>query len=178
MLSGNLILLTMIKKLLFYSLIIIAFLIAVFFLFPKNVVEIKSIDDNKTLAIKEYSDGDMLEFSYIHSVSKTPITEFLEIIPDGFMLRKVIYEDQGGAGMPEYASGNQEFYVDEDGKFVIDGFTRHFDSIDINVQEKYNDKIRINEKTIDLYSICEKDCSISILQSIKINLMVIIYKNK
>jgi|GEM_PF-2230680 len=164
------------KKALTILLLCIVFIASLFFLYPKKTIEIKSLENNRTLALSEYSIGDTIVFSFIHSVSNTPIYEYLEVLPDGFYLRKVVYEDQGGAGMPEYAADGQKFYIDENDRFVIDGIDRHFENILITVQEEYEDVLKIGENSYNLYELCGEDCSIEVSLTKRTNLMFLLKK--
>ena len=142
------------KKFIFPLLVCILLIIAIFLYFfgYSNCIIIRSYDTNKILYKSVLKPNMMIEFSYIHSVSLTPIHEYLEVSTDGYILRKVVYIDQGGAGMPEFAYDNQEFTM-EDGKFVLSGFDRFYETIVINAQQKYDDTITIDDQTIDLYSL-------------------------
>jgi hypothetical protein len=139
------------KKIVVSVLVCVVLTIAIFLLLfgLKDCMTIRSNQTNKVLYQSPITQNLGIEFSYIHSVSLTPIIEELNVTQQGFYLQKVIYIDQGGAGMPEFASGKQSFSIEE-GKFVIDGFDRFFENIVINVQEKYDDQIKIEETIIDL----------------------------
>ncbi len=126
-----------------------------FFGYTDHMV-IRSEETNKPLFTQVVEPNMTIKFSYIHSVSVSPIEEFLEVTSEGYILRKVVYIDQGGAGMPEFAFGDQEFVID-DNKFVIQGFDRFFESIVINVQKKYEDKITLADNEIDLYKLLNKN---------------------
>jgi len=111
-------------------------------------------DMNKKVFVLPVS-GDM-EFSHssIHSVSKTILVEYFSINEyDGryvFVTDKVRYEDQSGAGLPEYAYDESVFY-EEDGYFYIDDIGRIHERMIFQVEETYQNRLYINKSTYDLY---------------------------
>jgi len=137
-----------------FLLVCVVLTIAIFLLFfsYSDCMTIRSYDTNTVLFKHQIGPETAIKFSYIHSVSLTPIDEYLDVTIDGFLLRKVEYIDQGGAGMPEFTWDDQQFTI-ENGKFVIKGFDRFFESIVINVQKKYADVITIGNQKIDLYTL-------------------------
>lgn len=99
--------------------------------------------------------GEELQYSFIHSVSKTPMIEVLRIEKDdAFHLKKVIYYDQGGAGMPEFTWGRETFEM-EDGHFVLENFDRSFSRIALTIQKEYKNKIQYDGAEIDLCKLVE-----------------------
>lgn len=105
--------------------------------------------EDKVVYINEVKDGEKIVFSYIHSVSNTPINEILYIDGDKISLQEVRYIDQGGAGMPEFTWGDEVF--EKEGKeFVIKNFRRDFEHIPITVQKEYKDILTFENKTLKL----------------------------
>ncbi len=98
-----------------------------------------------------------LEFTYysIHSVSRTGLMEYLHVEEQEgtfvFVADKVRYEDQSGAGLPEYAYDGSRFY-EEDGYFYIDGMDRVYKSLSFQVEEAYMNTLFIEGHEYLLYT--------------------------
>jgi len=137
----------------------------VFIVFDQN--------ENVVKYIRKVNIGDRLEFKYIHSVSKTPITETLEIQNGILALNKVEYVDQGGAGMPEFPRGSEIFEF-KDGKYIISNFDRKFEQIPIRVQLKYKDELILNNENIKLYQIIENN-KVALIETKKVPFIMYIY---
>ncbi len=131
------------------SMILISIII-VLMLIQVKVILLTQNSEQRLLFIRKVESGEQFSFSYIHSVSKTPITEVLEITDDNtFKVNEVQYIDQGGAGMPEY-SWDDEVFEYREGKFILSNFSRIYPQINLTVQKKYKDKLLFNNETIEL----------------------------
>ncbi|GAA0181620.1 hypothetical protein SH2C18_41280 [Clostridium sediminicola] len=114
----------------------------------KSFIITKKSED-KIVYVDKIKDNEKIIFSYIHSVSKTPIKEILYINGENISLQEVRYIDQGGAGMPEFTWDDEKFEK-EGNEFVIKNFKRYFDHIPITVQKDYRDKLTFENKTLKL----------------------------
>lgn len=74
--------------------------------------------------------GQALSISFIHSVQKTPVEEYLTVNDDmsGLVLNSTRYHSFG-VGLP-FMEGDGEFYQDGN-DFVMDNMNRHFDNISL-----------------------------------------------
>lgn len=111
-------------------------------------------DDHQTVYTRPFDDGLEFEYMSIHSVSLTTLLEYIRIEErDGayvFVADKVRYEDQSGAGLPEYAYEDSVFY-EEDGYFFIEGMDRVFKDLSFQVEEQYNNTLFIDQVSYRLY---------------------------
>ena len=141
-----------------FLLVCVLLIIAIFLFFfgYSDCMTIRSYDTGNVLFKHEIKPEMVVIFRYIHSVSLTPIEEYLDVNAQGYTLRKVTYIDQGGAGMPEFAFGDQQFTI-EDNTFVIKGFDRFFESITINAHEEYKDEIVVDNHNLDLSMLLGKN---------------------
>lgn len=158
------------KHIKYISVLIIVLL---FLLCKQRVFIVFDQNENVVKYISKVNIGDKIEFKYIHSVSKTPITETLEIQNGILALNKVEYIDQGGAGMPEYPRG-AEVFESKDGKFIISNFNRKFEQIPIRVQGKYKDELILNNENIKLYQIIENN-KVALIETKKVPFIMYIY---
>lgn len=130
------------------------FAIVIILVLSLTLIKIKSFvitknHESKVVYIDKIKDGEQIIFSYIHSVSKTPIKEILYIDGENISLQEVRYIDQGGAGMPEFTWGDEKFEKDGN-EFVIKNFKRDFEHIPITVQKEYKDRLTFENKTLGL----------------------------
>ena len=145
------------KKLLMISALIVLIMAAC----PVDTLAVRGFKKGDIRHVSRVSNGDPIVFSYIHSVSKTPIEETLEVSKGLIHLVKVSYIDQGGAGMPEFGWGSEKFKI-EDGKFVLEGFQRDFQQINITVQRAYDDRLKIGDHDVELIGIAKEGENISV----------------
>jgi len=153
--------------------IVVIIIILLFLLCRQRVFTVFDQNENVVKYIQKVNIGDKIEFNYIHSVSKTPITETLEIQNGVLALNKVEYIDQGGAGMPEFPRGKEVFEV-KDGKYIISNFDRKFKQIPIRVQEDYKDELTLNNENIKLYQIIENN-KVALIETKKVPFIMYIY---
>lgn len=139
------------KKLFMISALIVLVLAAC----PVDTLAVRGFKKGDIRHVSRVSNGEPIVFSYIHSVSKTPIEETLEVSNGKIRLVKVSYTDQGGAGMPEFEWGSEKFKI-EGGKFVLEGFQREFKSMNITVQRAYDDRLEIGDEAIELIQIARE----------------------
>jgi len=71
----------------------------------------------------EISEMESFSVSYVHSVNKSPVTEYY-VIEDTEIYLTAMRFSAFGAGIPEQAGEGQTMRIEEDG-MVIDGFSRH-----------------------------------------------------
>lgn len=141
--------------------------VPIFFIFILLILVFKPV---QTLVIRRYEpkdmkahgqilrvlpikDGEVFILTSIHSVSKTPIEEFIYPEEGAMKLKEVRYVDQGGAGMPEYNWGTKEKFENKGDYFVISGFDRSFKELVLNIQILYKNKLTIGRKELDLTNV-------------------------
>ena len=66
--------------------------------------------------------GDIITYSYRHSVEKTRVDEMMEVASDHFVVRSTVY-DMTGAGLPSDLLGGDLSIDAATGKFRIDNMT-------------------------------------------------------
>ena len=72
--------------------------------------------------------GDEFSIGFIHSVNKSPVTDFYEIREDGIYVVKTIYYGFG-AGVQTELEGNEKLEYGEDGSMIISGFDRKMEDL-------------------------------------------------
>ena len=72
--------------------------------------------------------GDEFSITFIHSVNKSPVTDYFEIREDGIYGIKTVYYGFG-AGVPTGLEEGQTLTYGEDGSMIISGFDLKMDSL-------------------------------------------------
>jgi hypothetical protein len=127
-----------------FSLLLIGFL-----LFPVFHLELKDRSRNRICFVQKVSEGDLLRFSYIHSVEKIPVEAVLRIDRKGF---KVIETEAPsyGAGLPNVVpehlvkreKGTFRVFADSE---IMDRFTFFISAIAAPVLQSKRTKILLAE---------------------------------
>lgn len=129
--------------------VIVAILLALFR--PISVIEVCAEKGRPIYGVYEVEVNDLFDYSYIHSVSMTRVYERIWITPEyKLVTTQVRYLDQSGAGLPDDINDNERFYQ-EGGWFVIDGLTRVSDSLIIQVDVLYDNKIILDGIEVNLF---------------------------
>lgn len=132
---------------------------------PVKVLTFKDEANRMLFDIIEIERDQLIEYTFIHSVSKTPVIEGLWVNDnDDFVTTTVKYQDQSGAGLPEQAFAAEDF-EQRDGWFVMKGLSVSSPSITMHVNINYQNTLRINQKEIRLYRFFEEDKGILTLSS-------------
>lgn len=85
----------------------------------------------KTRILLPFGNGSVFGIRYIHSVARSPVTDWF-VVSDGCLyLEKTEYQDFG-AGLPHMPEGGQRMSTG-DGKVVISGFHRALPRFDLRV---------------------------------------------
>ena len=72
--------------------------------------------------------GDTFGIGFIHSVNKSPVTDWYEVRSDGIYVVKTVYYGFGAGVQTELEEG-QKLTYGEDGSMIITGFDRRMDDL-------------------------------------------------
>jgi hypothetical protein len=92
-------------------------------LWPVTVLEIREGDGGRLLRQTPVDLGEMITYSYRHSVQKTRVDEVLEVASDHLVVRATIF-DVYGAGLPSDIPDGDTSIDPETGKFRILNMSR------------------------------------------------------
>ena len=123
-------------------------LIAVWFI-PVHILEILDIRKEKVVFIQKVSQGETFSLSFIHSVEKSPVTDYFRI-DDAY--RIVLYETSFrslNTGLPAVISEGQRLIRTEQG-FRLSGIDRILPDIQLWVHESYEGSMEIRKRVISL----------------------------
>ena len=85
----------------------------------------------RTRILLPFGNGDVFGIRYIHSVARTPVTDWFAVNDGCLYLEKTEYQDFG-AGLPHMPEGGQRMSTGN-GKVVISGFHRALPRFDLRV---------------------------------------------
>lgn len=99
---------------------------------PSPVLRLRVTDaEGKTRILLPFGNGSVLGIRYIHSVARTPVTDWFTVSDGCLYLEKTEYQDFG-AGLPHMPEGGQRMSTGN-GKVVISGFHRALPRFDLRV---------------------------------------------
>ncbi len=108
--------------------LLIAVCAAAFVLFPGKTLVLESADTGDVYAAYPVRIKDTFGIRFIHSVNKTPVTDWYEIRKDGIYVVRTEYYGFG-AGVQTQLEEGQELSYGEDGSMIITGFDRRMDDL-------------------------------------------------
>ena len=134
---------------------------AAFFLFDSSGTLILS--NGKTGEIYStyrLKNGDTFSIGFVHSVNKSPVTDYYELRPDGIYVVKTVYYGFGAGVQTELEDG-QKLSYGEDGSMIITGFDRRMDNLIYFVGTVSDHTLTLNEKeSISLRDLCGRNAMV------------------
>ena len=104
--------------------------------------------------------GDTFGISFIHSVNKSPLTDYYEIRKDGIYVVKTVYYGFG-AGVQTQLEGNEELSYGDDGSMIVTGFDRKMNDLIYIVGTVSDHTLIINDTTrISLRDLCGRNAMV------------------
>lgn len=97
----------------------------------QNLELVLQDDKGKTLLAIPVKDGAEFAIRYIHSVAKTPVTDYFLVKNDGIYLDRTVYKDFG-AGLPHNPEPGQTMRT-ENGQIIISGYDRKLPAFQVRV---------------------------------------------
>ena len=105
--------------------------------------------------------GDTFSVGFIHSVNKSPVTDYFEIREDGIYGVKTVYYGFG-AGVPTELEEGQELSYGEDGSMIISGFELKMSSLIYRVGTVSDHILCLEEGTeISLRDLCGRNARVA-----------------
>ena len=112
------------------ALILLIAVLAAAFLYFNRSGHLVLVNEETGEEIARYraSEGDTFSIGFVHSVNKSPVTDFYEIRRDGIYVVKTVYYGFGAGVQTELEEG-QKLEYGEDGSMIITGFDRRMDDL-------------------------------------------------
>ena len=105
-------------------------------------------------------DKDIFSVGFIHSVNKSPVTDYYELRRDGIYVVKTIYYGFGAGVQTELEEG-QTLEYGEDGSMIITGFDRKIDDLIYFVGTVSDHTMTIEDKEpISLRDLCGRNAMV------------------
>lgn len=82
---------------------------------------LRNTADGKTIAAFSLGEGDIFSIGFIHSVNKSPVTDFYQIEDNAIYVEKTVYYGFGAGVQTEIEPG-QELTFGDDGSMIVSGF--------------------------------------------------------
>jgi hypothetical protein len=100
--------------------------------YPVTALTVRSAGRKGLLWAVSASTGDQFRLTWIHSVSKTPVSETYVISTDAKLcLKEMVFEDEG-PGMPSSPEGRTAWRI-EGAKVFVTGYSSCLDRLDLGV---------------------------------------------
>ncbi|ETP73238.1 hypothetical protein UYO_0704 [Lachnospiraceae bacterium JC7] len=104
--------------------------------------------------------GDTFGIGFIHSVNKSPLTDYYEIKEDGIYVEKTVYYGFGAGVQTELSEGETLTYG-PDGSMIVSGFDRKMDDLTYFVGTVSDHTLTINNKEgISLRDLCGRNARV------------------
>ena len=104
--------------------------------------------------------SDIFSIGFVHSVNKTPVTDYYEIREDGIYVVKTIYYGFGAGVQTELGEGETLEYGD-DGSMIVTGFNRRMDDLVYFVGTVSDHTLTLqNGQEISLRTLCGKNAMV------------------
>jgi hypothetical protein len=104
--------------------------------------------------------SDTFSIGFIHSVNKSPVTDYYEIRPDGIYVVKTVYYGFG-AGVQTQLEEGQKLEYGEDGSMIITGFDRKMEDLVYFVGTVSDHTLTLEDgEMISLRDLCGKNAKV------------------
>ena len=127
---------------------------AFFYLHRSGTLVLSSPKTEEIYAQYRMKPGDTFSIGFIHSVNKSPVTDFYEVRRDGIYVVKTVYYGFG-AGVQTQLEEGQTLEYGDDGSMIITGFNRKMDDLIYIVGTVSDHTLTLNDGTeISLRDLC------------------------
>ncbi len=104
--------------------------------------------------------GDTFGVGFIHSVNKSPLTDYYEIKEDGIYVEKTVYYGFGAGVQTELSEGETLTYG-PDGSMIVSGFDKKMDNLIYFVGTVSDHTLTVNNKEgISLRDLCGRSAPV------------------
>ena len=115
-----------------------------------------NVKTGKQIAVYDLKVGDTFSIGFIHSVNKSPVTDYYELREDGIYVVKTVYYGFGAGVQTELGEGETLTYG-EDGSMIITGFNRKMEDLIYFVGTVSDHTMVINEGREDEQQLSLRD---------------------
>ena len=150
-----------IRKLAAALILLIAVLAAAFaYQRQRGYLVLSSVKTGQIYARYPVRMSDTFSIGFIHSVNKSPVTDYYEIRPDGIYVVKTVYYGFG-AGVQTQLEEGQKLEYGEDGSMIITGFDRKMEDLVYFVGTVSDHTLTLEDgEMISLRDLCGKNAKV------------------
>ena len=134
-------------------------------IFGKNegTLVLEDVRSGEIYAAYPMKTGDEFSVGFIHSVNKSPVTDYYELRSDGIYVVKTVYYGFGAGVQTELEEGQKLEYGD-DGSMIITGFDRKMDDLIYFVGTVSDHTLTLpGNVTISLRDLCGRNAMVRFL---------------
>lgn len=129
-----------------------------------GVLSLENVKTQKEITSYDLKVGDTFSIGFIHSVNKSPLTDYYELREDGIYVVKTVYYGFGAGVQTELEEG-QTLTYGEDGSMIITGFDRKMEDLIYFVGTVSDHTLVINEgeadeQTVSLRDLCGRNAMV------------------
>ncbi len=140
--------------------IIMAAAAAIFFYLHCGFLTLTNAKTGEVYARYFVRDGDTFSIGFIHSVNKSPLTDFYELRDGRIFVEKTIYYGFGAGVQTEIEEG-QTLEYGEDGSMIVSGFDREIPDLIYIVGTVSDHILKVNEgPDISLRDLCGRNAMV------------------
>ncbi|MBO7709465.1 MAG: DUF1850 domain-containing protein [Lachnospiraceae bacterium] len=129
-----------------------------------GVLSLENVKKQKEITSYDLKVGDTFSIGFIHSVNKSPVTDYYELRKDGIYVVRTVYYGFGAGVQTELEDG-QTLTYGEDGSMIITGFDRKMEDLIYFVGTVSDHTLVINEgeadeQTVSLRDLCGRNAMV------------------
>ncbi len=143
----------------------VLFLIVILALYRETLpasIEIYNTETGKVYRAFNAPEGTEFSVSFIHSVNKSPVTDYFVIHDEKIVAEKTVYS-AFGAGVQSTLEEGQTLSYDDDGNMVVSGFNSVFPEVKYIVGTVYDHVLTIHGREYSLTKMCGQNAHIAIV---------------
>ncbi len=144
--------------------VLLVAVLAAAFLYPKADGSLVLLDAESGEEFSRYPVryGDGFSIGFIHSVNKSPVTDYYEIRRDGIYVVKTVYYGFG-AGVQTELEGGETLEYGDDGSMIVSGFNRKMDNLIYFVGTVSDHTLTVRRREISLRGLCGRNAMVRIV---------------
>ncbi len=126
----------------------------------KSYLVLSSVKTGEEYARYPVRISDTFSVGFIHSVNKSPVTDYYEIRSDGIYVVKTVYYDFG-AGVQTQIEDGQKLEQGEDGSMIVTGFDKKMEDLIYFVGTVSDHTLTLEDgREISLRDLCGKNAMV------------------
>ncbi len=149
------------KAIIAAALILFLAVLAAAFLYPgrRSFLVLRDAKTGEEYLRRSVRTGDEFSIGFVHSVNRTPVTDFYEIRRDGIYVVRTVYYGFG-AGVQTELEGNETLEYGEDGSMIVSGFDRKMEDLIYFVGTVSDHTLTVGGEEISLRGLCGRNAMV------------------